>query len=627
MNTTQSSARFLGAFYFAASLFSAAAAQPADPAVYGALPDVDEMAISPDGKTVAVLGAMNGEGVVIFDPIDDPEAKPTGVRVGSTNARRIEWGDNEHVLLLLSLSEDVRAVGGRTTIEFYRWLSVSSKTSKANRIFDNESGYYIADPGDYLAVKRDEPGKAIFARNSTRGRYRENETGSRMQSDSHFAYSTFTVDLESGGSRMKEMGEEDTVDWVAGPDGDPVARIDYNSDRELRELYVKRAGKNHLELVKTWPEPRGSGAVIGFHGLISGSRALAASFYGSGDTQSLVSVDPESGEITGTLFNNPDYDISAIVYDPLTASVTAVQYVDDLPRTYHLDETYRGLQDSLRKALPGAAPMIVSKSADGDRMIVEAVYTDHPKQFFLYDRKERRLDMLAPSYNKLDGVVYAKKEKFDYVSADGLKIPGYLTVPANAGKKNMPLIVLPHGGPESRADGSFDYWSFFYAARGYLVYEPNFRGSDGYGYEYRTAGYGEWGRKMQDDITDGVKKLIADGVADPDRICIVGGSYGGYAALAGATLTPDLYACAVSVNGVSDLPEMLGDQSKRSPLSEDYWEVRMGASRFSPAELNAVSPAELAAQAGAPILLIHSKDDVVVPVAQSRMMRDALKSA
>ena len=138
---------------------------------------------------------------------------------------------------------------------------------------------------------------------------------------------------------------------------------------------MKRAGRNHFELAKAWPEPRGAGAVIGFHGLVPESRALAATSYGSGDTQQLVSVDPDSGEITGALFNNPDYDISTVVYDPMTASVTAVRYVDDLPRTYHLDETYRGLQDSLGKALPGAAPMIVSKSADGDRMIVEAVYT------------------------------------------------------------------------------------------------------------------------------------------------------------------------------------------------------------------------------------------------------------
>ena len=130
----------------------------------------------------------------------------------------------------------------------------------------------------------------------------------------------------------------------------------------------------------------------------------------------------------------------------------------------------------------------------------------------------------------------------------------------------MPLVVFPHGGPESRDNMAFDWWAGFYAARGYAVYQPNFRGSSGYGFKFRTAGLGQWGRAMQRDITEGVNKLVADGVADGDRICIVGASYGGYAALAGATLTPDLYACAISVNGVTDLLAMLGEESKSSGI-------------------------------------------------------------
>ena len=190
---------------------------------------------------------------------------------------------------------------------------------------------------------------------------------------------------------------------------------------------------------------------------------------------------------------------------------------------------------------------------------------------------------------------------------------------------DMPLIVMPHGGPESRDDQAFDWWSFFYAANGYLVYQPNFRGSDGYGNYFRTAGHGEWGRKMQSDISEGVEKLIADGIVDKSRVCIVGASYGGYAALAGATLTPSLYSCAVSINGVSDLPKMLGSEAKSSLYSSDYWKILIG-DRFSDSEtLKAISPVDNAENARAPILLMHGKDDVVVPIAQSRRMARALK--
>jgi dipeptidyl aminopeptidase/acylaminoacyl peptidase len=204
------------------------------------------------------------------------------------------------------------------------------------------------------------------------------------------------------------------------------------------------------------------------------------------------------------------------------------------------------------------------------KMIVRAVYSNHPDQFFLFDRTKKSLDMIAASYSALDGKNFGAKERFDYQTSDDLTIHGYLTVPAGVAKSSLPLIVLPHGGPEGRDDMSFDWWTFFYASRGYLVYQPNFRGSDGYGFKFRSAGYGEWGRKMQDDITEGVQKLIAQGIVDPNRICIVGASYGGYAALAGATLTPDLYKCAVSVNGVSDLMGMLGGAAISSELAEDY---------------------------------------------------------
>ena len=363
---------------------------------------------------------------------------------------------------------------------------------------------------------------------------------------------------------------------------------------------------------------------------ITGARnpsVAAATKYGSRDKLALVAFNIETGVFGETLFSHPDHDIDLVRYDPQRARVTGLQYTDDLPRTWHLDEADRGMQARLSKAIPGAETVIESTSDDGARMIVKAVYSDHPPQWFLFDRNAKTLDLIGSTYPALDGKRIARKEKFDYTAADGVRIPGYLTVPAGATKRAMPLIVLPHGGPEGRDDMAFDWWAFFYAARGYLVYQPNFRGSDGYGYEFRSAGFGEWGRKMQDDVTEGVRKLIADGVVDKDRVCIVGASYGGYAALAGATLTPDLYACAVSVNGVSDLLAMLGEDSRGGGVSLDYWETRIG-SRFRDAkQIEAVSPARIAGQAGAPVLLIHGRDDTVVPFSQSTRMRDALNRA
>jgi dipeptidyl aminopeptidase/acylaminoacyl peptidase len=174
-----------------------------------------------------------------------------------------------------------------------------------------------------------------------------------------------------------------------------------------------------------------------------------------------------------------------------------------------------------------------------------------PRSYFFLDRTTHKARFIASTYPKLNKDQLGKTKPFPYKARDGLDIPSYLTLPPGKTPKMLPVVILPHGGPRARDEMAFDWQAQFLANRGYAVMQPNFRGSSGYGRRFEEAGYGQWGLKMQDDITDGVRKLIADGIADPKRICIVGGSYGGYAALAGAAFTPDLYACAVSWAGIS----------------------------------------------------------------------------
>jgi len=191
--------------------------------------------------------------------------------------------------------------------------------------------------------------------------------------------------------------------------------------------------------------------------------------------------------------------------------------------------------------------------------------------------------------------------------------------------------VLVHGGPASRDVPGFDWWAQAIASRGYAVLQANFRGSTGYGDAFLEAGYGEWGRKMQTDLSDGVRWLADQGVIDPARVCVVGGSYGGYAAMAGPTLDTGVYRCAVSVNGVSDLRRMVDREARRRAEDENaavrYWNRFMGAERLGDRSLDERSPVRLAAQADAPMLLIHGRDDTVVPVEQSRLMAQALRRA
>ena len=214
------------------------------------------------------------------------------------------------------------------------------------------------------------------------------------------------------------------------------------------------------------------------------------------------------------------------------------------------------------------------------------------------------------------------------LSRDKYALTAYLTVPPGAEEKNLPLVVMPHGGPEARDEPGFYWLTQFLASRGYAVVQPQFRGSTGFGKAHADAGRHQWGLRMQDDITDGVRALVDKGIADPRRVCIVGWSYGGYAALAGATFTPGMYACAVSIAGVSDLPEMVAQESRIEDGESDsfaYWRDHIGAANDP--QVIAKSPARFAGAVRAPVLLIHGVDDTVVPISQSQHMARALRAS
>jgi dipeptidyl aminopeptidase/acylaminoacyl peptidase len=212
-----------------------------------------------------------------------------------------------------------------------------------------------------------------------------------------------------------------------------------------------------------------------------------------------------------------------------------------------------------------------------------------------------------------------------------VQIQGVLTLPPGREAKALPVVVMPHGGPEAHDSlGVFDWWAQAFASRGYAVFQPNFRGSDGYGLDFRDAGFGQWGRKMQSDISDGLAELVREGVVDPKRACIVGASYGGYAALAGVTVQTGLYRCAVSYGGLSDLNYLLNEHSDGGDdrnAGMRYLHKFLGVTDNDAAALRALSPARLANKADAPILLMHASEDTVVPVNQSREMATRLRQA
>jgi dipeptidyl aminopeptidase/acylaminoacyl peptidase len=280
-----------------------------------------------------------------------------------------------------------------------------------------------------------------------------------------------------------------------------------------------------------------------------------------------------------------------------------------------------------------AAVHLESWTDNWSKLLYKIYGSDTPGSYVLQDRDTGELILIADERDDIPPDAVGPMVSVTYKARDGLDIPTILTWPAGADPQtagNLPLIVMPHGGPASYDAVTFDWMAQYFANRGYLVVQPNFRGSTGFGIEHQNLGHGEWGGKMQDDITDGVQTLVDQGLADPDRVCIVGASYGGYAALAGGAFTPDLYKCVVAIAPVTDLRRFLVDvkwDRGRKHWALDYWQENMGDLDEEREKLNAISPARVPENFKAPVLLIHGKDDTVVPIRQSEIMDRALEQA
>ncbi len=341
-------------------------------------------------------------------------------------------------------------------------------------------------------------------------------------------------------------------------------------------------------------------------------------------TSALLAWNPVSGE-RQEIFRHPQVSYGRIYTAP-HPRVWAIRYVDHFPG-YHYpdpDHPFVALHKSLLATFPEHDVTIVDQTRDLSLAVALVSGPRKPGTFLLMDVKKRTVLQTFESRPWLEEAALADMEPLEITARDGLVIRGYLTLPPGTGP--FPLVVMVHGGPY----GIYDTWEFdpdvqLLASRGYAVAQVNYRGSGGRGQAFRAAGYREWGAAMQDDITDTVRFLVSDGVADPQRMCIFGASYGAYAALTGAFRDPDLYRCAVGVAGVYDLPMMLekGDvQAYRAGLN--FLETVLGTDT---ADLEARSPAYNAERIRAAVMLIHGKRDERAPFAQALRMRKALTEA
>ena len=360
-----------------------------------------------------------------------------------------------------------------------------------------------------------------------------------------------------------------------------------------------------------------------FAGFDADPRVVYLAVIGKSGRKELFAYDLAK-RVRRAVYANERFDVGPLVNSPLDGALWAAEVDAEKPELHFFDRAAEREQVSIDNALPGTTNRIVGFDRDAKFAIVLASGDVNPPDYYLYDRERRRMDFLFTANPQLDRSKLAPMKPVQYTARDGVAISGYLTVPRGAVAKNLPVIVIVHDGPSARVDWGWDPVVQFLASRGFAVFEPNYRGSTGYGREHERMGYGQWGRAMEDDLVDGVRWLVTEGIANPTRVGIYGIGYGGYAALLAAT-KPEMFRAAASYGAVTDLADLLENPAHYRTM--DLNNPVEGKLPGDHAALAALSPARLAAQIRIPVLVGHGLADPVVDAGQARAMVDAIEGA
>ena len=437
-------------------------------------------------------------------------------------------------------------------------------------------------------------------------------------------HDVYRVQISTGERELLIENNQNIAGWSADLEGTIRMATRMNSEGGTEILAVNDGELGDVVFECTWQESCGP-----------------ASFHPNGEQVWFISNKGDENDLTGLyLMDLDDYslklferdpedevDFGGTVMHPETSELLATVYVGDRVRIYPKDDSFAADLAFLREQLPEGEIGLSSQTADASLALIRLSRDVDPGSVYVFDREARTVELLYRSRPELPTEHLANMQPIRYTARDGLEIPAYLTLPNGVEPENLGVVALIHGGPWARDSWGYRSLVQFLANRGYAVLQPNFRASTGFGKAFLNAGNNEWGDAMQDDITDGVQYLIDQGIADPERVCIMGGSYGGYATLAGMTFTPELYACGVNIVGVSNLISLLNSIPAYWGPARQIFTLRMGDPDTDEgrAQLERQSPINHVDKIQRPLLVIHGANDPRVKQAEADQIVVAMR--
>lgn len=596
----------------AQALPSAQAAQsaPARRALedFAAPPMVRDLSLSPDGQRFATLLSRGDETLLLTSSLIDGK-NHVAMRTDNQRVRFAwaRWVNNERLLLSLHYADKRRGIDSLET----RLVSVRyDGSAEVNMVRKAPGERFMRQIQDEVIDWMPEDGRHVLMQWQER--------------PNSVVPAVYRVDVETAEFHLVHGSHPRVGRWWS--DRTHRVRVGLFSDADAVEVRACDAdGSNWRSLWRFERESIDVVRPLGF-GADPNQLFIEADHQGR---RAVFSVDLKSSTLERRLrLADPEFDVRGeLVHSPRGGEAVGLRDRDAGDRSDWWDPTWRAIAQDIDRRLPGRYNRLLQVGPDERRYLVYSSGNGVPGEYLLGDRQAGTLGQLADQFPQLRELSLVGKKPVRFTARDGLMVPAYLSRPAAlAPGRRPPLLVLPHGGLSGHGGDDFDAWTEFLVNRGYAVLQVNARGASGYGFDFRAAGLQRWGLEKQDDLSDAVRWAVAEQGVDGSRVCIVGQGWGGYAALMGAVRTPQLYRCAVSVNGVSDLVDMI-QRGIDYVGGKAALEAQLGHAWQDRQRLAAASPSRQAERVGVPVLLIAGDEDRAVPVAQSQAMASALRSA